>query len=75
MSDLKMALTITKVTAHITSPDGKVKMGGKYTVIYTRENTFSDRTSGVVVALQLYNEPVAEYPIEWFSLEDWEELK
>tara|TARA_R110002020_G_scaffold90011_1_gene219498 strand:+ start:439 stop:672 length:234 start_codon:yes stop_codon:yes gene_type:complete len=73
MTELKMSLQITKVKAHCTSPDGKVKEGDNYTVIYTREDTFPDGTSGVVIALQIYNEPVAEYPIEWFSLENWEE--
>ena len=75
MSDLKTSFQITEVKAHCTSANGKIKEGNKYTVIYTRENTFPDRTSGVVVGGQIYNEPVAEYPIEWFSLEDWEELK
>jgi hypothetical protein len=69
---MKFALIPKEVKAQITSHDRRLEKGKNYLVIYTREVTHGDRTTNVVVALAEYNEAIQEYPINWFSIEDYE---
>ena len=71
---MKFARIPKEVKAQITSHDRRLEKGKLYLVIYTREVTHSDRTTSVVVALAEYNEAIQEYPINWFSIEDWVEV-
>ena len=76
MPNMKTNLTIKLVTLRQSPPVGyTIEHEKKYIVIYTREVTNADGSSGVVVALQEYDLPVTEYPLSWFSLEDWDEAE
>jgi len=69
---MKFGLIPKEVKAQMTSHDGRLEKGKLYPVIYTREVTHPDRSSNVVVALAEYDKAIQEYPINWFSIEDWE---
>lgn len=69
---MKFAVVPKEVKAQMTSHDGRLEKGKNYLVIYTREAIHPDKTSNVVVALAEYDKAVQEYPISWFSIEDWE---
>lgn len=69
---MKFGLIPRQVKAQMTSHDGRIRKGELYLVIYTREVIHADKSSNVVVALFEYDKATQEYPIDWFSIEDWE---
>jgi hypothetical protein len=69
---MKFALIPKEVKAQMTTHDERLEKGKLYPVIYTREDTYPNGSKNVVVALAEYDKPVKEYPISWFSIEDYE---
>jgi|3_EtaG_2_1085321.scaffolds.fasta_scaffold02599_15 hypothetical protein len=74
MTDMTTNLQLKQVKAQLVPLDHTIKAGVTYLVIYTREVTHVDKSSTVMVALQEYDLPVTEYPLSWFSIEDWTEV-
>ena len=69
---MKFALIPKEVKAQMTSHDERLEQGKLYPVIYTREATYPNGKTDVVVALAEYDKAVREYPIRWFSIEDYQ---
>lgn len=69
---MKFALIPKEVKAQMTTHDERLEKGKLYPVIYTREITYPNGMDEVVVALAEYDKAVKEYPIRWFSIEDYE---
>lgn len=66
---MNFSITPKQVKAQMTSHDKRLVKGESYLVIYTREITYRDGTTHVVVALAEDNKEIQEYPIRWFSLD------